>query len=158
MFDSLVSKFPWRRKWQPALVFLGFPCGSAGKISTCNAGDLGSPSPQYVRCDTLDPLPTDTFLISTKLPTRHGERSPVGYSPWGRKRVRHNLATERQATTIGNSQSAPLPPPPRWQPQDRSVCGSVYGSWMSSFRSSFRFHTEAASYICLTFFTWSGNL
>ena len=23
-------------------VFLGFPCGSAGKESTCNAGDLGS--------------------------------------------------------------------------------------------------------------------
>ena len=23
-------------------VFLGFPCGSAGKQSTCNAGDLGS--------------------------------------------------------------------------------------------------------------------
>ena len=26
----------------PTLVFLGFPCGSAGKESVCNAGDLGS--------------------------------------------------------------------------------------------------------------------
>ena len=26
----------------PSPVFLGFPCGSAGKESTCNAGDLGS--------------------------------------------------------------------------------------------------------------------
>ena len=25
----------------PTTVFLGFPCGSAGKESTCNAGDLG---------------------------------------------------------------------------------------------------------------------
>ena len=25
----------------PAPIFLGFPCGSAGKESTCNAGDLG---------------------------------------------------------------------------------------------------------------------
>ena len=25
----------------PTPVFLGFPCGSAGKESTCNAGDLG---------------------------------------------------------------------------------------------------------------------
>ena len=25
----------------PTLVFLGFPCGSDGKESTCNAGDLG---------------------------------------------------------------------------------------------------------------------
>ena len=26
----------------PTLVFLGFPCGSAGKESACNVGDLGS--------------------------------------------------------------------------------------------------------------------
>ena len=25
----------------PTSVFLGFPCGSAGKESTCNVGDLG---------------------------------------------------------------------------------------------------------------------
>ena len=25
----------------PTLVFLGFPCGSAGKESACNEGDLG---------------------------------------------------------------------------------------------------------------------
>ena len=154
MFDSLVSKFPWRRKWQPAPVFLGFPCGSAGKISTCNAGDLGS-IPGLGRSSGGGHGNPRQY---SWLENPHGERSPVGYSPWGCERVRHNLATERQATTIGNSQSAPLPPPPCWQPQDRSVCGSVYGSWMSSFRLSFRFHTEAASYICLTFFTWSGNL
>ena len=28
--------------WAIRVVFLGFPCGSAGKESTCNAGDLGS--------------------------------------------------------------------------------------------------------------------
>ena len=26
----------------PTLIFLGFPCGSTGKESTCNVGDLGS--------------------------------------------------------------------------------------------------------------------
>ena len=31
----------WRRDGLPTLVFLGFPCGSAGKESACNAGDLG---------------------------------------------------------------------------------------------------------------------
>ena len=31
----------WRRDRLPTPVFLGFPCGSAGKESTCNAGDLG---------------------------------------------------------------------------------------------------------------------
>ena len=40
-FHPWVGKIPWRRKWQPTPVFLGFPCGSAGKESTCNAGDLG---------------------------------------------------------------------------------------------------------------------
>ena len=30
----------WRRDRLPTPVFLGFPCSSAGKESTCNAGDL----------------------------------------------------------------------------------------------------------------------
>ena len=41
-FDSWVRKICWRRDRLPSPVFLGFPCGSAGKESTCNAGDLGS--------------------------------------------------------------------------------------------------------------------
>ena len=32
----------WRRDRLPTPVFLGFTCGSAGKESTCNAGDLAS--------------------------------------------------------------------------------------------------------------------
>ena len=32
----------WRRDRQSTPVFMGFPCGSAGKESTRNAGDLGS--------------------------------------------------------------------------------------------------------------------
>ena len=32
----------WRRERLPTAVFLGFPCGSAGKEPPCNAGDLGS--------------------------------------------------------------------------------------------------------------------
>ena len=41
-FDSWVRKNLWRRDRLPTLVFLGFPCGSAGKESACNVGDLGS--------------------------------------------------------------------------------------------------------------------
>ena len=41
-FDSWVGKIPWRRDRLPTPIFLGFPCGSAGKESACNAGDLGS--------------------------------------------------------------------------------------------------------------------
>ena len=37
-----LGKIPWKRKWQPTPVSLGFPVGLAGKASACNAGDLGS--------------------------------------------------------------------------------------------------------------------
>ena len=40
--DPWVGKIPWRRDRLPTPVFLGFPCGSAGKESACNMGDLGS--------------------------------------------------------------------------------------------------------------------
>ena len=38
----LVRKILWRRDILPTPVFLEFPCGSAGKVSACSAGDLGS--------------------------------------------------------------------------------------------------------------------
>ena len=41
-FNTWVGRICWRRDRLPTSVFLGFPCGSAGKESTCNAGDLGS--------------------------------------------------------------------------------------------------------------------
>ena len=40
-FDSWVRKIGWRRDRPPTPAFVGFPCGSAGKESTCNVGDLG---------------------------------------------------------------------------------------------------------------------
>ena len=40
-FDSWVGKICWRRYRLPTPIFLGFPCGSAGKESACNVGDLG---------------------------------------------------------------------------------------------------------------------
>ena len=39
-FDSWVRKILWRRDSLPTPVFLGFPCGSAGKETVCNVGDL----------------------------------------------------------------------------------------------------------------------
>ena len=41
-FNSRVGKIPWRGDRLPTPVFLGFPRGSAGEESACNAGDLGS--------------------------------------------------------------------------------------------------------------------
>ena len=42
--DSWVGKIPWRRDRLPTPVFLGFRCGSTGKESGCDAGDLHSVS------------------------------------------------------------------------------------------------------------------
>ena len=42
LVQSLVGQMHWRRDKPRTPVFLGFPCGSAGKESACNAGDLGS--------------------------------------------------------------------------------------------------------------------
>ena len=41
-FNSWVGKIHWRRDRLPIPIFLGFPGGSAGKESACNARDLGS--------------------------------------------------------------------------------------------------------------------
>ena len=39
---SLPSTTYWRLSFLHCIFLLGFPCGSAGKESSCNAGDLGS--------------------------------------------------------------------------------------------------------------------
>ena len=41
-FDYWVMKIHWRRDRLHTSVFLGFPCGSAGKEYACNASDLDS--------------------------------------------------------------------------------------------------------------------
>ena len=61
--------------------FLGFPDGSDGKESACSAGDLGL-------IPGLGRLPGGTHgnpLQYFSLENLHGQRSLVGYSPWGRK-------------------------------------------------------------------------
>ena len=74
---SWVRKIPWRRVRLPAPVFLGFPGGSDGKESTCNAGDPGS-IPGWGRFPwRREWKPAPVFLT--------GERSLAGHSPSGRK-------------------------------------------------------------------------
>ena len=60
---------------------LHFPGGSVGKESACNAGDRGSilGSGKIPWRRAWQPIPV--FLPGPS----HGQRSLVGYSPWGRK-------------------------------------------------------------------------
>ena len=51
----------WRRDRLPTLAFLGFPCGSAGKESACNEGDLG-------------------LIPGLGIPSGEGNGSPLQYS------------------------------------------------------------------------------
>ena len=61
---------------------LDFPCGLEGKASACNAGDPGliPGSGRYPGEGNGNPL-TPVFLPGKS----HGQRSLVGYSPWGCK-------------------------------------------------------------------------
>ena len=67
------------------LPVMGFPGGSAGKESTCNAGGMGSIPGQE------DPWRRKWQSTPVFLPGKfHRQRSLAGYSPWGCKRVGHN--------------------------------------------------------------------
>ena len=85
MHETLVQflgrKIPWRRDRLPIPIFMGFSGGSDGKESACSVGDLGlipglgrSPGERH-----------DNQLQHSCLENPHGQRSLVGYSPWGRK-------------------------------------------------------------------------
>ena len=89
-FNSWVRKIPRRKDRPPTLVFLGFPNGSGGKESTCNAGDLSSGISSLGRED-----PLEEGMATHSMENPHGQRSLVGYSPWGHK---ESDATERLST------------------------------------------------------------
>jgi len=65
----------------PTQDYSGFPGGSDGKESTCNAGDLGS-IPGLGRSSGGG---HSNPLQYSCLENLYGQRSLVSYSPWGRK-------------------------------------------------------------------------
>ena len=69
--------------WKIVWLFLGFPDGSDSKESACNVGDMGS-------IPGLGRFPGRGHgkpLQYSCLENPHGQRSLVGYSPWGRKEL-----------------------------------------------------------------------
>ena len=90
-FNSWVEKIAWRGDRVPTPVFLGFPCVSNGKESTCNVGDLGlilglERSPEGGHGNPLQ---------YSCLENPHGQRSLVVYSLRGHKGLD---TTERLST------------------------------------------------------------
>ena len=81
-FDSWVGKIRWRRDRLPIPVFLGFPGGSEGKESACNARDLGS-------IPGLGRSPGGGHgspLQYSCLENPSGQRSLVDCSPWSHRK------------------------------------------------------------------------
>ena len=85
MQETLVQFLGWEDPLEkgrvPTPVFLGFPCSSAGKESTRNAGDLNL-------IPGLGRSPGGGHGIPVQyscLENPHGQRRLVGYSPWGHK-------------------------------------------------------------------------
>ena len=60
---------------------MGFSGGPGSKESACNAGDMGSIHGPGRSPGEWEWLPTPVFLPEEF----HGQRSMVGYSPWGHK-------------------------------------------------------------------------
>ena len=79
----MVGKDLWR----------GFPDGSVVRNPPANAGDMGL-IPESIRKIPWRRkwLPTPVYLLGKC----RGQRSLAGYSPWGHRRVRNNLATKQQ--------------------------------------------------------------
>ena len=75
---SWVRKIRWRKDKLPTPVFLGFPGGSAGKESACNAGELGS-IPRVGKIPwRREWLPTPVFWSGQF----HGLHSPWSHKCW----------------------------------------------------------------------------
>ena len=73
----LVGKISWRSDKLPTPVFLGFPGGSDGKESACNAGDLDS----IPRLGRSPGGGRGNLLQYSCLENPHGQRNLEGYSP-----------------------------------------------------------------------------
>ena len=84
-FNSWVGKILWRRDKLPTPVFLGFPGGSDGKETACNAGD------QVQSLSGEDPLEkemaTHSSILTWKIPWTE---EPGVLQSMGSQRVGHD--------------------------------------------------------------------
>ena len=72
-----------------------------GKESACNAGDPGSIPGLGRSPGEGNGNPLQYSCLGNQRQEEPGQRSPVGSSPWGCKRVGHNLATKTTTRDMG---------------------------------------------------------
>ena len=82
---SLIAQLVKNLPAMQETMFLGFPCGSAGKESAHNAGDLGS-IPGLGRSPGVG---HGKAIQYSSLGNPHGQRSLAGYSAWSHKVTQH---------------------------------------------------------------------
>ena len=85
-----------------AEINLSFPGDSVVKNLPANIGDVGS-IPESGRFPWRSKWQTNPLFLPGK---SHGQRSLAGYSPWGCKRIRHDLETKQQQQHIRHSKEA----------------------------------------------------
>ena len=78
-------------KYGTCRAFKGLPRWISGKESTCNAADEFDPWVRKIHWRRKW-QPTPVFLSGKS----HGQRTLLGHSPLGHRRVRHDLATKQQ--------------------------------------------------------------
>ena len=97
---------------------MGFPGGSDGKVSDCNAGDLGSIPGSGISPGGRNGNPLQYSCLENSMEF-YGQRSRLGYSPWGGKELD---MTERLHFTSLQSMAQRLKcPAPMWETWDQSL-------------------------------------
>ena len=78
---------------------MGFPGGSVIKNLPKNPPAMQEMWARFLARE--GPLEKEMATASIVLPEKsHGQTRLMGYSPWGHKRVRLDLATQKQSTTL----------------------------------------------------------
>ena len=124
----------------------GFPGGSDSKESACNAGDTRVRKIPWRR----EWLSTWVFLPGEF----HGQKSLVGYIPWGHKRVGHNWLTNTHThsikTTLVTCHQSPLHNSMQWSAPSSPLTRPIGCLFLCTYIYIYIYILAASSLSCAT--------
>ena len=136
---------------------MGLPGGSVAK-------NLSARQEMWVRSlGRKHALQRDMATHSRILPGEsHGQRSPAGYSPWGRKRARQDWVTKQQWTCLlsnaryhcGNGTATNLPNPVKWKQALPMAPSSPFTTTWLSPRKLWTFMCLTHAFLCYLPVCW----